>query len=146
MELCIGNKYNVIVRKHIPGKGIIVEIEDTGGETAFIHLSKISREYVQRTEDYVSVGDSCTANCVAGRQKPVELSLIHLNLKNHHSSVSVPEDSVEVKDENPIPSPPKCIHSRSKDDDFEKMLSKANKVFSDKQETAKNRLSRIRRG
>jgi len=72
LELKLNEKYAVSIQK-ILSSGVIVELDD--GETGFIHKSKISNEFIDSVENFVSVGDNYTATAVEGKDKPVELSL-----------------------------------------------------------------------
>lgn len=85
-SLEIGTEYQVIVNK-ILANGIIVQIKDTKF-TDFIHISKISTNFVSNINDYVNVGDILTAIAVKSLAKRndehdgFELSLQHLQLKS----------------------------------------------------------------
>lgn len=86
MEL--GSVYNVTVEKFVKS-GAIVRLED--GSTQLIHVSKISSHYVKNIEDFLEIGETYQATCVEGKNKPLELSLVPLNLKSRivkeHSKV-----------------------------------------------------------
>lgn len=77
-----GTLYPVIVTKLL-ARGIIVQLDDTGS-TEFIHISRISNQFVSNIADFVSVGESLVAKGVKGKDGMTELSLIHLNL-NHQN-------------------------------------------------------------
>lgn len=78
MELTLGVKYPVTVVE-LKDFGAIVELSDA--TTSLIHISKISDCYVRDVADFLSVGMELTAVGVEGKNRPVELSLTHLNLK-----------------------------------------------------------------
>ena len=108
----IGKTYNVKPIK-FTSKGIIVHISDTT-YTAFIHISKLSNEFVTNVASVVKLGQIYEAKCVKGNFG-AELSLRHLNLS--------PSDEVEDKPE------PKV---QSLDD----MIFAANNTLKDKQSTS----------
>lgn len=77
MNLIVDELYDVEVLK-ISNKGLIVKLEDNS--TELIHISRISSSYVRNLEDIFKVGDTYEAKAVKGIARPVELSLVHLNL------------------------------------------------------------------
>ena len=80
MEFTLGNKYTVSVQK-IFNSGILVALEN--GETAFVHKSKISNEYINDINEFVAVGDTYTAVAIVGKNSPTELSLREDNNITH---------------------------------------------------------------
>ncbi|PLV60071.1 S1 RNA-binding domain-containing protein [Thermotoga sp. KOL6] len=93
--------------------GAFVDIE--GGERGFIHISKISKDYVKRIEDYLKEGQEISAKVIGkARNGGWELSLRDLAEKNAES---------------------KTEKSEKKDMDFEKKLSRflkeSNQKFSE---------------
>ena len=76
--------YSLIVIKLL-ARGIVVQLDDTGN-TEFIHISRISKQFVSNITDYVNIGQSLVAQGVKGRDGMNELSLIHLNLNQQESS------------------------------------------------------------
>ena len=74
MNLELGAKVTVECIK-ILEKGIVVKLEDSS--TEFIHISNISSLFVRNITDFVNVGEKYEAICIAGRARPIELSLIH---------------------------------------------------------------------
>ena len=136
MDLTIGNRYNVHVVKIIKS-GIIVSVSDTD-DTFMIHLSKISKRYVTDPAQFVLVGCNYEAEAVSGVVKPVELSLLHLDLQPlivgvdlSHNSDYTSTVSVKV---NKRPLKPK--------DPFEAMIDKMNKDHDDKIHSTRNREKR----
>lgn len=88
LSIILGEKYAVSIQK-ILSSGVIVELD--GGETGFIHKSKISNEFIDSIENFVSVGDNYTATAVEGKDKPVELSLrLDNDIKRKADAVEVP--------------------------------------------------------
>ena len=75
----IGKSYSVKPIK-FTSKGIIVHISDTS-YTAFIHISKLSNEFVTNVASVVKLGQIYEAKCVRGNFG-AELSLKHLNLSS----------------------------------------------------------------
>lgn len=88
-----GVLYPVIVTRLL-ARGIVVQLENTG-RTEFIHISKISNQFVSNIADYVNIGQSFVAQGVKGRDGMNELSLIHLNLNQQKSSKQVLPKIVE---------------------------------------------------
>lgn len=82
-----GALYPIIVTKLL-ARGIVVQLEDTG-KTEFIHISRISKQFVSNITDYVNIGQSFVAQGVKGRDGMNELSLIHLNLNQQEPSKQV---------------------------------------------------------
>lgn len=82
-----GALYPVIVTKLL-ARGVVVKLEDTG-KTEFIHISRISNQFVSNITDYVNIGQSFVAQGVKGRDGMNELSLIHLNLNQQEPSKQV---------------------------------------------------------
>ena len=126
--------------------GIIVQVDNTE-YTAFIHVSKIARGYVENIADYISVGERYDAMGYDKGFKP-ELVLTHLNLKPKHrnSSEQVQKKPVPKKPEIPEQYTPKQHTPKSLD----QMIEDANKSFKDKYvaRELKNRLrhkSNVRR-
>lgn len=121
--LKLGNCYNVTVAK-IMDKGAIVSVEGEN-ETQFIHISKLSSEYVRAVEDVVSVGTTYKAKCVMNTKlNKLELMMLPKTI-------------------NPMSSRQK---SQSKTmSDLDKMIKAAQNAFSDKQKSADSRMKRRRR-
>lgn len=72
MILDIGQTYDCEVVK-ILSFGIVMKMED--GSTELVHISNISDKFVKDINDYVSVGDNCKVDCIAGSVKEKELSM-----------------------------------------------------------------------
>lgn len=89
MDLQIGTIYNVRVIK-LESFGAIVEMDDRS--TSLIHISNIADAYVSSVGDYLSIDDRLQAEGVAGKVKPVELSLKYLNLKPVYASSTTYHD------------------------------------------------------
>ena len=79
MELELGQEYKVRVVKYLK-KGIIVRFVDKPAETAFIHISEISPDYVKDVSTFVRLGDELVARCVFDPKHENQLSLKHLCL------------------------------------------------------------------
>lgn len=136
----IGEYYDVKVKK-ILDKGIIVEDIKRPEITAFIHLSKIADRYIDDIHKYMSVGDIFNVECVESSVKPVELSMIHLNLSPHSISndknkynISKSNDSLDKSVQNPVDKKP----------DIESMIRNMNKTFEDKYSDISSRNRRKR--
>lgn len=78
MELTVGSNYGVTVKRILDKVGIIVEMEDKS--TELIHISNIAPCYVADINHFVSVGDEYVARCEEGKDRPVQLTLKHLQL------------------------------------------------------------------
>lgn len=83
--------YSVIVTKLLT-RGIIVQVGETGN-TEFIHISRISKQFVSNITDFVSVGTCLTTKGVSGKDGKIELSLIHLNLSKNGGQTDLPNES-----------------------------------------------------
>ena len=118
MDIEIGQSYIVIPTK-ILSKGAIVKLKD--GTTQLIHISRISKKYIANVSDFVELGQPYEAIGVEGSAHPVELSLIHLNLKSKHSSSDSQSDKLK---DNSL--------------DFEAMLAKSTQDMMDKLKCIEN--------
>lgn len=78
MDLVVGNSYPVTVVKCIKA-GAIVTLSDES--TELIPLCRISKNYIKDVREYISTGHIYTAVAVVGNVRPVELSLLHLDLQ-----------------------------------------------------------------
>ena len=105
MKLEAGKKYDVIVIRAIKS-GIIVRLKDDGS-TELIHVSNISDRFVKNVEDFVTIGEEYTAECIDGYDGRLQLSLKHLNLKNSRKS------NIRTEDINVIPAPPRKQYHRT---------------------------------
>lgn len=72
MILNIGETYECEVAQ-VLSFGIVMKMED--GSTELVHISNISDKFVKDINDYVSVGDKCKVDCIAGNVKEKELSM-----------------------------------------------------------------------
>lgn len=72
MKLVVGETYDVTVEKILP-YGAIVRMKDNS--TQLIHISNISERFVKDVNDFVAVGETLKADCIAGKVKPEELSI-----------------------------------------------------------------------
>lgn len=134
----LDSNYNVQVIK-ILTKGIIVELTDYPGETAFIHISKISAKFVDDVNKFVKLGDTFEAKGVSSDISGIELSLLHLGLQpvtckettqyNTHESVDS-LNNTEVK------------HSKPSKSSIDSMIEAANDTYLDKQRTLSSRRKR----
>lgn len=79
MYFKIGQKYPATVTE-FKERGVVVRLED--GSTKFIHLSKISDEYVKNCQDYLTLNAEYEVECVESTVRPFELSFLHLKLKS----------------------------------------------------------------
>lgn len=141
----IGEYYDVKVKK-ILDKGIIVEDIKRPEITAFIHLSKIADRYIDDIHKYMSVGDIFKAECVESSVKPMELSMIHLNLTPHNISNDIfnntyDKHNVSKSDNSLDKSLPNKVDQKS---DIESMIRNMNKVFEDKYSDISSRNRRKR--
>lgn len=75
--------------------GIIVQVDNTE-YTAFIHISKIAKGYVNDINDYVTKGDKFNAMGSTKGKKP-ELILTHLDLQPKESA------DIPIKPDKPAP-------------------------------------------
>lgn len=127
-----GKDYTVTVTK-ILSKGIIVKIKDTE-YTDFIHISKISTEFVSNINEYVKVGDILPARTIKRGDKfsEPELSLQHLHLK----SLYTPEHSVCDTE---------LVTKVSSERNLEDMIAAANLSLKDKMQTIHSRTERKRK-
>lgn len=127
-----GKDYTVTVTK-ILSKGIIVKIKDTE-YTDFIHISKISTEFVSNINEYVKVGDILSARVIkrnGGISEP-ELSLQHLHLKSlYHTEGSTYDTELATK--------------VSSERNLEDMIAAANLSLKDKMQTIHTRTERKRK-
>ena len=124
--LTVSQEYEVKVVNILP-KGIVVEYvngEEPG--TGFVHLSKISPDFVANIADFVKVGETYTAKAVDSPVKGVELSLVHLNLKSDK------EDSDRRKKESFTSRKRKVSTSPYRGRSFDDMIEAAEKSFQDK--------------
>lgn len=97
--------YPVTIVK-IYSKGVLVLLDDTG-QTDFIHISKISNDFIENIADFVSIGDEFEAIAVKRICQPkkethyekgeFELSLKHLNLKPKNQNTSTVSKETEQK-------------------------------------------------
>lgn len=130
----VGKNYDVIVTK-ILSKGIIVQIGNTE-YTDFIHISKISTEYVSNINEFVHVGDRLSALAIIrggkGENSEPELTLKHLNLKSLYN----------IDDSN---SNAELIAEVSDGRNLDAMIAAANLSLQDKVKTIKSRTERKRR-
>lgn len=85
MELIIGNDYKVVVTKIIQS-GIIVELEDKS--TQLIHISNLSDKFVSDINLMFAVGDVANATAIAGKVKPVELSIKAYSAKHTEPTIN----------------------------------------------------------
>lgn len=137
----IGEYYDVKVKK-ILDKGIIVEDIKRPEITAFIHLSKIADRYIDDIHKYMSVGDIFNVECVESSVKPMELSMIHLNLTPHNISNNTYDKHNMSKSDNSLDkSLPTKVDPKS---DIESMIRNMNKVFEDKYSDISSRNRRKR--
>lgn len=137
----IGEYYDVKVKK-ILDKGIIVEDIKRPEITAFIHLSKIADRYIDDIHKYMSVGDIFKVECVESSVKPMELSMIHLNLSPHDISSSTHDKhNISKSDSSLDKSIPNKVDQKS---DIESMIRNMNKVFEDKYSDISSRNRRKR--
>ena len=95
--------------------GVIVQVDGTE-YTAFIHISKVAKGYVNDVGDYVSKGDKLTAMGSTKGRKP-ELILTHLDLQPK-----------EHKDLTPVQSTPAQHIPKS----FDQMIADADRAYKDK--------------
>lgn len=134
----LDSNYNVQVIK-ILTKGIIVELTDYPGETAFIHISKISAKFVDDVNKFVKLGDTFEAKGVSSDISGIELSLLHLGLQpvtckettqynTHKSADSL--NNTEVKQSKPSKS------------SIDSMIEAANDDYLDKQRALSSRRKR----
>ena len=65
--------------------GAIVQVDGTN-YTAFVHISKIAKGYVDDVSNYLSKGDKLEAKGATKGFKP-ELTLVHLNLRPKNKPV-----------------------------------------------------------
>lgn len=132
----IGKTYIVTVKRITP-KGTVVTLEDN--TTEFIHVSRISSEYVTDVSEYVSVGDILQAECIKGTVHPAELSLLNLHL------------SRQTKGVKPTRLHNASVYNKSKTSKpatLDDMIARSNKVLSDKlgsNNLSKPKISRNRR-
>lgn len=86
MYFKIGQKYPATVIE-FKERGVVVRLED--GSTKFIHLSKVSDEYVKNCQDYLTLNAEYEVECVESTIRPFELSFLHLKLRsNKHTENS----------------------------------------------------------
>lgn len=78
MQTEIGCSYDAIVVK-IMAKGIVVEFDNTQ-DTGFVHISKLSKDYIKNISDVVNIGDRIKVYCVKSSISECgsELSLIDI--------------------------------------------------------------------
>lgn len=126
MQLEVNKEYTVTVQK-ILKTGIIATV-DGSEDTEYIHISKISKDYVQDIEEYVSIGDVLNAKAIFHKDKP-ELSLQHLPLKRKQPKSIY------------IPPTPNNSSNKSLDD----MIAAANASLKDKIGRSVNQPSRKRK-
>ena len=114
--LTAGNTYEVSVINVIQ-KGCIVSLSiNDENYTEFIHISKISKDYVNNINDYVAVGDTFTAKCIDYKGKK-EL-VIQATNKN---ASSTPDENTYSKG-----------FKSNKTMDLNAMIAKAESVMKDK--------------
>ena len=135
----LGQNYRVKVIKIVKA-GIIVDLLDYPGMTGFIHISKLSTQFVDDINNFVEVGDTYTAVAFEGRFGEAELSLLSANIK---SKVSRTPKHKRNNEYNPKS---KSFNNTSRKPirNLDNMIDDANKVFDDKQFTH-NRRNRGRR-
>lgn len=134
----LDSNYNVKIIKVLT-KGIIVELTDYPGETAFIHISKISTKFVDDVNKFVKLGDTFEAKGVPSNISGIELSLLHLSLQpvtgkeitqhNTHKSV----DSLNNT---------KVKQSNSSESSIDSMIKAANDAYLDKHRALSSRRKR----
>lgn len=130
MELVESKRYNVEVIKLLE-RGIIVQFEGTS-DTEFIHISKLSHEFVSKVSDIVEVGDKFNAVCVAGfKPGHLELSIKDAGLATKKSKSLYKNVEKEAK--------------REPAHDIDAMIAESSKVFNDKRFAMDARLKRRRR-
>lgn len=117
MNLEIGKTYEVTVVKILP-VGAVVQLEDE--TTELVHISNIANSYISDVADFVSVGQKYVATCEEGKNRPIQLSFIPLDLKSQRKV------------------PPKQAPSRNIDD----MLASANSHYVEKERSQMKRSKR----
>ncbi len=120
MELALGQKYQVKVVKITPRYIVVSMPDDT---TEIIHISQIANCFVKYTSDFVSVDQTYEAEAVEGNNRPVELSLKHLDLKSTYRPRQAP---AERRSES------KYAHKSLDSESFEYMLAKSTSDMNDK--------------
>ena len=89
-------------------QGVVVSLSD--GSTQFVHISKLSDDFVETLEGYISVGDKKTAVCVRNKKSngSKELSFKESDIKyastsrkqhvsNSEKNLKIPEVPSELK-------------------------------------------------
>lgn len=123
MKLIKGNYYDVVPIKMEPF-GIVVEAKDES--THLIHISQISKDYVDDVVNFVSIGKHYNALAIDGtKNKSVQLSLLHLGLKSQRV---FPKKSKESSYKQTA----SYLNSKSYQDKLDSMISKTEKDYRDK--------------
>jgi predicted RNA-binding protein with RPS1 domain len=102
--------------------GVIVQVDGTN-YTAFIHISKIAKGFVDEVSNYLSKGDRLEAMGTTKGFKP-ELTLVHLNLKPKNKPLERKPKSDDV--------PKKFIPEQHTPKSLDDMIADANRHFKDK--------------
>lgn len=123
MKLIKGNYYDVVPIKMEPF-GIVVEAEDES--THLIHISQISKDYVDDVVNFVSIGNHYNALAIDGvGKKSVQLSLLHLGLMSQR----IPP---KKQKENSHKRTSSHLNSKSYQDKLDSMIAKTEKDYRDK--------------
>lgn len=123
MQLEVGRDYDVTVVKILP-VGAVVELEDKS--TELVHISNIANCYVRDVADFVSVGETYVATCEEGKNRPVQLTFLPLNLKSQAQPHRFAEKKPEYKN----------------DDHLDRMIASADSSYSEKQRAHNKRTQR----
>lgn len=118
----LNKKYNVSVLK-VLDKGLIVSIENSS-DTAFIHISKLSYEYISDINEFAKIGDTFEALCVNGLGK-LELSIKACTPNRYNKKA---KNSVNPKQTSESPTDTLSIGSKNLED----MIASADAVLRDK--------------
>lgn len=132
MKLELGKRYPVKILKVIRA-GVIVQVgEFRPDDTAFIHLSKISKKFVDDPSKFVTVGRTYEAEAVKGSVNDVELSLLHMNLEPMMIHVDLAKGPDRTSFRPYVKQPNKPPVPISNPVTLDDMITKMNKDYNDK--------------
>lgn len=130
LNITIDKQYDVKVIRLL-SKGIVVADVNDNESTAFIHKSKISKQYVDDLANFVDVGDVFTATCVpksfAEDATEGELSLLDLNIQRrpkHRVPSSESLNTMQPANANVSSSATACVNNDRLSSNTHKSLDK----------------------
>lgn len=136
-SLVVGNKYNVTVSKFVKSGAVVLT---ESGDSYLIHVSRISSKFVSDPSHFLTVGNVYEALAVEGSVKPVELSLLHLELRDNtrRDSSIRPNTGYHMggttskSNMNPHTRRDSSMHTTKSNKSLDDMISACNRSFEDK--------------